>query len=61
MADHGGVYNLSLLAGGGLFLYQQWLTRWREPKACFDAFLNNNLFGMVIFVGLLLDYPASLS
>ncbi|MCG7981030.1 MAG: 4-hydroxybenzoate octaprenyltransferase, partial [Candidatus Thiodiazotropha endolucinida] len=36
--------------------YQQWLIRAREPKACFEAFLNNNQFGMVIFIGLLVDY-----
>ena len=56
MADRGLFYQLGLLSGGGLFLYQQWLTRQRQPKACFDAFLNNNLFGLVIFIGLLLDY-----
>jgi 4-hydroxybenzoate polyprenyltransferase len=56
MAERGLFYQLGLLAGGGLFLYQQWLTRQRQPKACFDAFLNNNLFGLVIFIGLLLDY-----
>jgi 4-hydroxybenzoate polyprenyltransferase len=56
LADRGVLFNLGLLAGGGLFLYQQWLTRGREPKACFDAFLNNNLFGLVVFLGLLLDY-----
>jgi 4-hydroxybenzoate polyprenyltransferase len=56
MAHRGWVYDLGLLVGCGLFLYQQWLTRGRAPKACFDAFLNNNLFGMVIFLGLLFDY-----
>ncbi len=60
MAGLGWVYYLGLLAGGGLFIYQQWLTRERQAKACFDAFLNNNLFGMVVFVGLLLDYPLML-
>ncbi|MCU7806772.1 MAG: 4-hydroxybenzoate octaprenyltransferase [Candidatus Thiodiazotropha sp. (ex Semelilucina semeliformis)] len=59
MAGRGWVYNLGLLVGAGLFLYQQWLTRDRQPKACFDAFLNNNLFGMVIFLGLLFDYLVS--
>lgn len=59
MAGRGWVFNLGLLVGAGLFLYQQWLTRDRQPKACFDAFLNNNLFGMVIFLGLLFDYLVS--
>ncbi|MCU7919342.1 MAG: 4-hydroxybenzoate octaprenyltransferase [Candidatus Thiodiazotropha sp. (ex Epidulcina cf. delphinae)] len=56
MAGLGWLYYLGLSAGAALFIYQQWLTREREPKACFDAFLNNNLFGMAIFVGLMLDY-----
>ncbi|MCU7922653.1 MAG: 4-hydroxybenzoate octaprenyltransferase [Candidatus Thiodiazotropha sp. (ex Dulcina madagascariensis)] len=56
MVGLGGLYYLGLSGGAALFVYQQWLTRGREPKACFDAFLNNNLFGMVTFIGLMLDY-----
>ncbi len=56
MAGTGLFYYLGLAGGAGLFVYQQWLTRTREPKPCFDAFLNNNLFGMVVFLGLLFDY-----
>ncbi len=56
MADLGGFYFLGLLVGAALFVYQQWLTRDRQPKPCFDAFLNNNLFGMVVFLGLACDY-----
>ncbi|MCU7843955.1 MAG: 4-hydroxybenzoate octaprenyltransferase [Candidatus Thiodiazotropha sp. (ex Monitilora ramsayi)] len=56
LAERGWIYQLGLLSGAGLFVYQQWLTREREPKACFDAFLNNNLFGLAIFLGLFLDY-----
>lgn len=56
MVGAGWLYMLGVLIGGGLFVYQQWLTRDREPKACFAAFLNNNLFGMAIFLGLVLDY-----
>ncbi len=56
LAGLGWFYDLGLLLGAGLFIYQQWLTREREPKACFKAFLNNNLFGMTVFLGLLLDY-----
>ncbi len=59
MAGLGGLYYLGLLVGAGLFVYQQWLTRDRQPKPCFDAFLNNNLFGMVIFLGLVFDYLLS--
>ena len=56
MAGLGWLYYLGLLGGSVLFVYQQWLTRDRLPKPCFDAFLNNNLFGLVVFIGLALDY-----
>jgi 4-hydroxybenzoate polyprenyltransferase len=39
-----------------LAAHQQWITRRREPAACFRAFLNNNYFGAAIFLGLALDY-----
>jgi 4-hydroxybenzoate polyprenyltransferase len=55
-AGRGWVYFGGLAVAAGLALYQQWLTRDQDPKACFVAFLNNNYFGMVIFVGLVLDY-----
>lgn len=56
MSDRGLIYFLGITAAAMLFLYQQWLTRNRDPKACFQAFLNNNRFGLVVFVGLVLDY-----
>ncbi len=34
--------------------YQQFLIRHREPMWCFKAFLNNNWFGLAIFVGFVL-------
>ncbi len=49
-------YQLGLLAGGGLFAYQQWLTWNRERSACFRAFLNNHWFGATLFAGIALDY-----
>jgi len=49
-------YHLGVVAGGGMFLRQQIMIRRREPKRCFEAFLNNNVFGMIIFIGLVLDY-----
>ncbi|ODC01935.1 4-hydroxybenzoate polyprenyltransferase [Candidatus Thiodiazotropha endoloripes] len=56
MSDRGLLYFLGIAAAAMLFLYQQWLTRDRNPKACFEAFLNNNRFGLVVFGGLVLDY-----
>jgi 4-hydroxybenzoate polyprenyltransferase len=52
----GGFFFSGLMVAAGLAVYQQWLTRRREPRACFQAFLNNNYFGMVVFIGLVLDY-----
>ena len=52
----GGWYYAGLVAVALLFLYQQWLIRARDPAACLRAFLNNNYVGMVIFIGVLLQY-----
>jgi len=52
----GSYYDLGLLCAAGLFLYQQILIRQRDRDRCFQAFLNNNWVGMVIFIGLFLDY-----
>jgi 4-hydroxybenzoate polyprenyltransferase len=52
----GAYYWLGLGAAALLSLYQQYLIRHRQPKLCFEAFLNNNYFGMAIFLGLLFDY-----
>lgn len=49
-------YYAGLTAAGLLFLYQQWLIRDRNPAGCLRAFLNNQHVGMVIFVGILLQY-----
>ena len=49
-------YYAGLSAAGLLFLYQQWLIRDRNPAGCLRAFLNNQYVGMVIFVGILLQY-----
>jgi len=49
-------YYLSLLVTGVFFLYQQWLMRDREARACFQAFLNNTWSGASIYLGLVLSY-----
>ncbi|MGH8506810.1 MAG: 4-hydroxybenzoate octaprenyltransferase [Stenotrophobium sp.] len=51
----GAIYDASLVAAAGFAIYEQWLMRGRDPQRCFRAFLNNNYFGLVIFVGLALD------
>ncbi len=49
-------YYAGLVTAGLLFLYQQWLIRNREPAGCLRAFVNNQHVGMVIFIGILLQY-----
>jgi 4-hydroxybenzoate polyprenyltransferase len=49
-------YEGGIVAAGLLFAYQQWLIRKREPAGCLKGFLNNQYVGMVIFVGILLQY-----
>ena len=51
----GDIYFSSLLIISGLFLYQQYLIKDRNPKACFKAFLNNNFVGMAVFIGIAAD------
>lgn len=49
-------YFLSVLLTGTLFIYQQWLIKNRDRKACFQAFLNHQWVGGVIFLGLAMSY-----
>jgi len=55
----GVIYYLSVLAASTFFIYQQYLIHNRDRVLCFQAFLNNNWFGMVVFIGLALDYGLS--
>ena len=46
----------SVLATAVLF-YRQWMSvRGRDRDACFHAFLSNNRVGLVLFLGLLMNY-----
>ena len=53
---YGTWYWGGLGAAGICFAWQQWLIRDREPEGCFRAFNNNNYFGMLVFIGILLHY-----
>lgn len=55
-AGLGKAYYLGVAVAGLLALYQQFLIRRREPAACFRAFLNNNWLGMILFIGIALNY-----
>lgn len=52
----GAVFYAAILIAGGLFVYQQKLIAHRERAACFQAFMNNNYVGLVLFIGLVFSY-----
>ena len=45
-----------LFVAVGFVVYQQVLIKDRDSQRCLQAFLNNNWFGLVIFVGLFFNY-----
>ncbi len=49
-------YYGGLIAGALFFVYHLWLIRARERDACLRAFLNNNYFGMSVFLGIAFNY-----
>ncbi len=52
-----GIYYFGSLGVALCFaLYQLMLIKNRVPRKCFAAFLNNNYFGMAVFVGIFLQY-----
>ena len=55
-AELSGFYYLGVTAASVFAVYQQYLIKDRKPELCFKAFLNNNWFGLVLFIGVFLDY-----
>jgi 4-hydroxybenzoate polyprenyltransferase len=49
-------YYIAWLVAAGLIIYQQYLIRQADPSAWFKAFLNNQWFGLFIFIGIWLSY-----
>ena len=56
IAKLGLYYYLGLSVASIFTLYQQYLIKDRVPLKCFKAFLNNNWFGMFVFLGVFVDY-----
>jgi 4-hydroxybenzoate polyprenyltransferase len=56
LAGRGILYNIGLIIGSGFFVYQHYLLHSCTRANYLRAFLNNNLFGLVIFAALILDY-----
>lgn len=49
-------YYLGVALAAGFMAWHQYLIRDRDTGACFRAFLNNHYIGMVVFIGIALDY-----
>ncbi|MEO1867633.1 MAG: 4-hydroxybenzoate octaprenyltransferase [Methylococcales bacterium] len=56
LEDLSGVYYIGLAIALGLSVYQQKLIFYRNKAHCFQAFLNNNWYGLAVFIGLVLHY-----
>jgi 4-hydroxybenzoate polyprenyltransferase len=52
----GWPYQLCLIVAAGLFSYQQLLIANRERDKCFQAFLHNHWVGLIVFVGISIEY-----
>ena len=55
-AELSGFYYVGVTMAAVLALWQQYLIKDRDPALCFKAFLNNNWFGLILFIGVVLDY-----
>lgn len=56
MVNLSGIFYWSLLLAGALFVHQQRLMADRERDPCFQAFMNNNYVGFILFLGMLVSY-----
>lgn len=52
----GWPYQLALVCSAALYSYQQMLIVNRERDNCFKAFLNNHWVGLIIFIGVYIEY-----
>lgn len=52
----GPYYFLAIVIALGFIFYQQWLIKNRDKEACFQAFLNNQWVGAILFLGTVLDF-----
>jgi len=52
----GPIYYCGLLAAAGFVAWQLYLSRHREPQRCLQAFFNNHYLGMVVFIGIFIDF-----
>jgi 4-hydroxybenzoate polyprenyltransferase len=56
MAELGIWFYLSIGLAAILMAYHQWMARGRGRDGCFRAFLHNHYIGMIVFIGIVLNY-----
>jgi len=56
ISNLGLYYYAGIMVASGLAIYQQILIKDRDRLKCIQAFLNNNWFGLVVFIGIFVDY-----
>ncbi|ALG66738.1 4-hydroxybenzoate octaprenyltransferase [Beggiatoa leptomitoformis] len=56
LCERGLFFFLGLTVAMGLFIYQHYLIKDRDPSRCLQAFLHNHWVGLVIFFGIVADY-----
>ena len=52
----GGWFYLGLLGAACCFVWEFWSTRRLDREACFKAFLHNHWAGLLVFMGVVLNY-----
>lgn len=52
----GGWFHLGLVAAALCFAWEYWSTRKLDRESCFQAFLHNHWAGLLVFIGIVLDY-----
>ncbi|MGI9303665.1 MAG: 4-hydroxybenzoate octaprenyltransferase [Gammaproteobacteria bacterium] len=55
-AELGPAYFVLVIAAAGVFFHQQQLIRTGHPAACLYAFISNNWFGLMVFIGIVLSF-----
>lgn len=55
-AEMSAIYYVGVAIAAAMFVYQQYLIRDRSREGCFQAFLNNNYAGGIVFAGVVFHY-----
>ena len=54
MDFHVSYYLLAVIPFIHLFIYQMKIFNLKDPSSCLKAFKSNNLFGMIIFINIII-------